>query len=239
MNDSLTEQEIQELNRNHQHHIEVYAEGNPYKLGAVIYSKLTEATNSTLFLDVYINKDWSMDEEETAKLFFDDWLNKHPNLSECEYYNITIYQFKALGFVMQKTDDLAVVIEQVLANYAPSDGEGILQGIYSNKVAEKSSLLSRFLDKVGVALGFVLAGVLNFAFYGFPLVGLFVLNHVAFVDVQDFSLDIGILIIKSFFIKFLIVVVDVLVVGYLFTYAKDKVTELVARSKEKRQKKII
>ena len=133
MNHSLSEKEIQELNQNHQHYIRVYAEGNPYTLGAVIYSKVTEVANSTLSLDVYINKDWSMDEEATAKLLFDDWLSKHQKLSECEYYNVTIYQYKALGFVMQKTDDLAVVIEQVLSNYAPS-----------NKVAVKSSFLSRF-----------------------------------------------------------------------------------------------
>lgn len=77
-------------------------------------------------------------------------------------------------------------------------------------------------SRVGIAIGFVLAGVVFLGFFGVPLVGLFALNHVAFIDGQDMSCDLGIVIIKSLFVKFLIVVFDIWVLHYFFTLAIKK-----------------
>jgi len=235
----LTDTEIEELNRKHQHHVEIYTEGNPYTLGAVHYSKVTDFRDYTLFLDVFINNDWKKEDKKTAKFFFNDWLSKHQVLSECKYYQVSIYKHKALGFVIHNQDDKGMAIEQVVAQSTPLKVDSTLEGIYSNEQPVKSSLLRRLGSVMVISLGYSLVGILYISFFGLLATGLFVLNSFAFIDDEDMSLDLGILIVKSNFVKFLIVLLDILLIYLLFDYTKDKIIESVAKSKEKRQKKII
>lgn len=68
------------------------------------------------------------------------------------------------------------------------------------------------LSKVGTVLGYVLVGIVYFGFFGLPIVGLFAINHIAFIEGSDLSVDLGVLIVKSFVVKALLAALDVVFV---------------------------
>jgi len=132
MNYYLTEEKVNSLNKNHKHYIDLYVNGNPYKIGAIIYSHIVEVKNSTLFLDIYINSDWKKDNQETAILFVNQWLSRNKELNQCKFYKASIYLTKSLGFTIHKNDNEDEVIKQITDQYKPLKSESTLQYVFSN-----------------------------------------------------------------------------------------------------------
>jgi len=128
----LTEVEVKIINQNHKHYTDVYQRGNPYTVGAIIYTHLTKVENSTLFLEIYINNDWEKSNQETVILFINEWLNRYEELNQCKFYKASIYKAKSLGFTIYRNDNFDATIKQIIAQYKPLESESILQGVFSN-----------------------------------------------------------------------------------------------------------
>jgi len=141
MNYYLTEEKVNYLNQNHKHYIDLYVDGNSYKVGAIIYSHIVKVENSTLFLDVYINNDWKKDNQETAILFVNQWLSKNEELNPCKFYKASLYLTKSLGFTIHKDNNQDEIIKQIINQYKPLKSESTLQCIFSNSAP--TNLLKR------------------------------------------------------------------------------------------------
>lgn len=141
MNYYLTEGKVNTLNKNHKHYIDLYVDGNPYKVGAIIYSHIVKVENSTLFLDIYINNDWKKDNQETAILFVNQWLSKNEELNQCKFYKASIYLTESLGFTIHKDNNQDEVIKQITDQYKPLKSENTLQYVFSNSAP--TNLLKR------------------------------------------------------------------------------------------------
>ncbi len=141
MNYYLTEEKVNSLNQNHKHYIDLYVDGNPYKVGAIIYSHIVKVENSTLFLDIYINNDWKKDNQETAILFVNQWLNKNVELNQCKFYKVSIYLTKSLGFTIHKSNNQDEIIKQIIDQYKPLKPKSTLLYVFSNSAP--TNLLKR------------------------------------------------------------------------------------------------
>ena len=137
----LTKYEVQTINQNHKHYADIYVRGNPYTIGAIIYTHLTEVKNSTLFLEIYINNDWKTNSQETAILFINEWLNRYEELNQCKFYKASIYKTKSLGFSLHQNDNFDEAIKQITVQNKPLKSENSLQGIFTNK--EPKNLFQR------------------------------------------------------------------------------------------------
>jgi hypothetical protein len=129
---NLSKEEVTKLNKNHSHYLDTSERREKNTRGIIIYTYLEKVKNSTLFLDIFINDNWEKDNQETAILFINEWLNKYNELNQCLYYKASIYKAKTLDFTVYKKHDFDTAIKQIRAPHKPLKSENMLMGVFSN-----------------------------------------------------------------------------------------------------------